>query len=267
MLINRGCPVRELTPLAGQPDLSAQAALTALLTPGDRVLLTGGEDGVGTWLRELDAASNVGFAFALELGACGGGGPSGSCAGAATAPAKRWGAAPVPARSRAICTALFQAVRYREPLRCDSPAGGEVEVRWFLIEVRRVFGEFGVLSMLRWEVYLLLGLMVALPVAVGHAARVCPGTGRNGERRPESGAGGQLRVDPVFAAPDAQMVQPGGDGPRNLGGLADAAPAAARARGSICGWRWEGRQKAEDRRQKADQSPRRVAQRQRRRQK
>ena len=34
VLINRGCPVRELTPLAGQPDLSAQAALTALLTPG-----------------------------------------------------------------------------------------------------------------------------------------------------------------------------------------------------------------------------------------
>ena len=67
VLINRGCPVRELTPLAGQPDLSAQAALTALLTPGERVLLTGGEE-VGTWLRQLDAASNVGFGFALELG-------------------------------------------------------------------------------------------------------------------------------------------------------------------------------------------------------
>ena len=45
VLINRGWPVRELTPLAGQPDLSAQAALTALLTPGNRVVLSGGEEG------------------------------------------------------------------------------------------------------------------------------------------------------------------------------------------------------------------------------
>lgn len=129
VLINRGCPVRELTPLAGQPDLSAQAALTALLTPGERVLLTGGEE-VGTWLRQLDAASNVGFAFALELG---------------TAPRDavgelRWSASrpeqrpTPPAETSAVpgdLHALFQAVHRREALRCPSPAGGEIELVWY----------------------------------------------------------------------------------------------------------------------------------------
>ena len=130
VLINRGCPVRELTPLAGQPGLSAQAALTALLTPGGRVLLTGGEE-VGTWLRQLDAASNVGFAFALELGGEGANIPIGELRWSGTRareqPAERAPAAAVAGDLHA----LFQAVRYRQPLRCESPAGGEIEIAWF----------------------------------------------------------------------------------------------------------------------------------------
>ena len=130
VLINRGCPVRELTPLAGQPDLSAQASLTALLTPGGRVLLTGGEE-VGTWLRQLDAASNVGFAFALEL--------SGELA-ADTVGELCWteSRSDEPPRQRPASGAvpgdlheLFHAVRYRQPLRCASPAGGEIRLTWF----------------------------------------------------------------------------------------------------------------------------------------
>ncbi len=131
VLINRGCPVRELTPLAGQPDLSAQAAMTALLTPGERVFLTGGEE-VGTWLRQLDAASNVGFGFALELNNA----PSvhgvgelcwNEAHGETTHPTER-------AASSAVegdLHALFHAVRERRPLRCASPAGGEISLTWF----------------------------------------------------------------------------------------------------------------------------------------
>ena len=130
VLINRGCPVRELTPMAGQPDLSAQAALTALLTPGSRVVLTGGEE-VGTWLRQLDAASNVGFAFALELGEEPVDGTLGEL---------RWHAArrEQPSGARLASSAvegdlheLFHAVRFRRDLRCASPAGGEIELVWF----------------------------------------------------------------------------------------------------------------------------------------
>lgn len=130
VLIGRGCPVRELTPLAGQPDLSAQAALAALLTPGKRVLLTGGEE-VGTWLRQLDAASNVGFGFALELSEE----PSAEAVGELCWDGRR-GA--LPATERPVSSAaegdlhaLFFAVRKRQPLRCFSPAGGEVRLSWY----------------------------------------------------------------------------------------------------------------------------------------
>ena len=130
VLINRGCPVRELTPLAGQPDLSAQAAMTALLTPGERVLLTGGEE-VGTWLRQLDAASNVGFGFALELSDR----PADEAVGELRWDEVRGAADPA---SRAASSAvegdlheLFCAVRERKPLRCASPAGGEIVLTWF----------------------------------------------------------------------------------------------------------------------------------------
>jgi hypothetical protein len=142
VLITRGCPVRELTPLAGQAHLSAQAALTALLTPSPRVLLTGGEE-IGTWFRDLDAASHVGFAFALELG-------ESLDAEDATAPPKaalgelRWsgagghqphgcacGACGASAGKAGDLRELFEAVSARSTLRCPSPAGGEVELRWF----------------------------------------------------------------------------------------------------------------------------------------
>lgn len=128
VLINRGCPVRELTPMAGQAHLCSQAILTALLTPCARVLLTGGEE-TGTWFRDLDAASRVGFAFALELGDSGAG---------ASAPLGelRWTEGldlgrPPEAGAGDDLRRLFSAVSAREPLRCASPAGGEVSLHWF----------------------------------------------------------------------------------------------------------------------------------------
>ncbi len=133
VLINRGCPVRELTPLAGQPDLSAQAAMTALLTPGGRVLLTGGEE-VGTWLRQLDAASNVGFGFALELGDTSSTHAVGELCWHGT------GGETTRLTERAASSAvegdlheLFFAVRERRPLRCASPAGGEIQLSWYAV--------------------------------------------------------------------------------------------------------------------------------------
>ncbi len=131
VLINRACPVRELTPLAGQPDLSAHASLTALLTPGERVLLTGGEE-VGSWMRQLDAASNVGFAFALELGS-----PAQGFAGeppAGVAGELRW------SEDRGVVSSdassgdlqeLFRAVSERQPMRLPCPSGGEIALTWF----------------------------------------------------------------------------------------------------------------------------------------
>ncbi len=122
--------MRELTPLAGQPDLSAQAAMTALLTPGERVLLTGGEE-VGTWLRQLDAASNVGFGFALELREQ----PAADALGELC-----WSRSPgeTPTLTRAASSAapgdlheLFFAVLERRALRCASPSGGEIALTWF----------------------------------------------------------------------------------------------------------------------------------------
>ncbi len=135
VLITRGCPVRELTPLAGQAHLSAQAALMALLTPTPRVLLTGGEE-IGTWFRDLDAASHVGFAFALELAE--------TVSDEETAvPAEalgelKWtetqtGCEKAAGQESPVgdLRELFQAVRDRQPLRCASPAGGEIALDWF----------------------------------------------------------------------------------------------------------------------------------------
>ena len=142
VLINRTCPVRELTPLAGQPDLSAQASLAALLTPGERVLLTGGEE-VGSWMRQLDAASNVGFAFALELGGVAQGLDDEPPAGAVgvlqwrgeihgTAPAGHAPAAPVTtAAVSGDLLELFDAVQARRSMRLPSPSGGEILLEWF----------------------------------------------------------------------------------------------------------------------------------------
>jgi hypothetical protein len=135
VLITRGCPVRELTPLAGQAHLSAQAALMALLTPIPRVLLTGGEE-IGTWFRDLDAASHVGFAFAVALGDP----ESESPAPAGALGELRWSdgeprsagsAAPAAALPACDLRELFYAVRDRRYMRCPSPAGGEIELAWF----------------------------------------------------------------------------------------------------------------------------------------
>jgi hypothetical protein len=140
VLITRGCPVRELTPLAGQAHLSAQAALTALLTPMPHVLLTGGEE-IGTWFRDLDAASRVGFAFALALGEV-----RTEPVPIAMPPADALGElswtdgedavrlnrhSETPATSGGDLRELFHAVRDRQPMRSLSPAGGRIELTWF----------------------------------------------------------------------------------------------------------------------------------------
>ncbi len=128
VLINRACPVRELTPLAGQPDLSAHASLTALLTPGDRVLLTGGEE-VGSWMRQLDAASNVGFAFAIEIGGSAQGADDAPPAGAAGE--LRWNEDNRAPATTGDLLELFDAVRERRPMRVPCPSGGEIALNWF----------------------------------------------------------------------------------------------------------------------------------------
>ncbi len=139
VLITRGCPVRELTPLAGQAHLSAQAALMALLTPVPHVLLTGGEE-VGTWFRDLDAASNVGFAFALALAPL-----ERETSSAAPPPGAlgelRWTESEklLDENGRVECQPavdgdlrqIFFAVRDRQEMRCLSPAGGEITLSWF----------------------------------------------------------------------------------------------------------------------------------------
>ena len=141
VLITRGCPVRELTPLAGQAHLSAQAVLMALLTPTPRVLLAGGEE-IGTWFQDLDAASRVGFVFAIELGETASDPESFDRARPAGALGElTWsdvcgkannGSASHPAAAAGgDLRELFHAVNTRQPLRCSSPAGGEVGLTWF----------------------------------------------------------------------------------------------------------------------------------------
>lgn len=131
VLINRVCPVRELTPLAGQPDLGTHVSLIALLTPGDRVLLTGGEE-VGSWMRQLDAASNVGFAFALELGSPAQGSLVEHPAGAAGELC--WtedGGNGSSATGAGDLYELFQAVCARKSMCLPCPSGGEITLEWF----------------------------------------------------------------------------------------------------------------------------------------
>lgn len=66
VLIGRQRPLREFFPLAGGPQLTAQALLTALLAPTARVLFCGGEERA-TWLTAHGVASDRTFAFALAL--------------------------------------------------------------------------------------------------------------------------------------------------------------------------------------------------------
>jgi hypothetical protein len=65
-LIARQQAVREFFPHTGSRFLVAHALLTALSADTPRVIFCGGEER-GTWLRELGAASDTSFAFALAL--------------------------------------------------------------------------------------------------------------------------------------------------------------------------------------------------------
>ena len=125
VLINRELPVRELTPLAGQEGVGAQALATALLSPGPRVLLCGGEE-LGTWLGDIGACSPVAFAFALELTAEGdddGGEGVPTVGEVAWAPGHGGTAEPA-----GDLRALFEAVRERRSLRWAAPGGGDREL-------------------------------------------------------------------------------------------------------------------------------------------
>lgn len=66
-LIIRQKPMREVIPIAGGPELVLQSSLAAMTVPTDKVVWCGGEER-GTWLRELGAAADQSFAFALKLG-------------------------------------------------------------------------------------------------------------------------------------------------------------------------------------------------------
>jgi hypothetical protein len=65
-LIGRQTSVREFFPLSGGKHLTAQAIITALLSPHSRVCLCGGEESA-TWLLDNKAASERSFALALLL--------------------------------------------------------------------------------------------------------------------------------------------------------------------------------------------------------
>ncbi len=124
VLINRLLPVRELTPMAGQEGVGAQALATALLSPGPRVFLCGGEE-LGTWLGDIGACSPVAFAFALEL--AGPGDPAGATLGEIAWTPGEGGGAPA-----GDLRALFEAVRERRPRRWTAPGGGagELTLAW-----------------------------------------------------------------------------------------------------------------------------------------
>lgn len=130
VLINRGWPVRELTPVAGRADLAAQAALTALLTPGERVFLLGGEE-LGSWLAEIGASSPIAFSFALQLDRERGDDALGELTWTPTERDNGNGQMPHPASGEDELPALFHAIKERRAARWLSPAGGEVALHWF----------------------------------------------------------------------------------------------------------------------------------------
>ncbi len=130
VLINRGWPVRELTPVAGRADLAAQTALTALLTPGERVFLLGGEE-LGSWLAEIGASSPLAFSFALQLDRERGDDALGELTWTPTESDNGNGQTPHPASDEGELPALFRAIKERRAARWPSPAGGEVALRWF----------------------------------------------------------------------------------------------------------------------------------------
>ena len=66
VMIEQKLPIRERFPLAGGPGLAARALAAALLSPGDPVVLCGGEER-GSWMADIGMASDRSFAFALVL--------------------------------------------------------------------------------------------------------------------------------------------------------------------------------------------------------
>ena len=126
VLINRLLPVRELTPMAGQEVIGAQALVTALLSPGPRAFLCGGEE-LGTWLSDIGACSPVAFAFALELTAGDGGDVDTATLGEIT-----WQRGNGDAGPAGDLRALFEAVRERRSLRWAAPGGNgrELTLAW-----------------------------------------------------------------------------------------------------------------------------------------
>jgi hypothetical protein len=65
-LIGRQRSVRELFPHAGGGQLAVSGLVTALLAPGSRTVVVGGEER-GTWLVDVNAVSDRTFAYALAL--------------------------------------------------------------------------------------------------------------------------------------------------------------------------------------------------------
>lgn len=120
VLINRMLPVRELTPLAGQEGVGAQAIVTALLSPGPRVFLCGGEE-LGTWLGDIGACSPVAFAFALEL-------VGEEYAGETLGEVSWTSSGDGDAEAAGDLRVLFEAVRERRSLRWAAPGGGDGEL-------------------------------------------------------------------------------------------------------------------------------------------
>lgn len=125
VLINRGFPVRELTPLAGRERLGAQAMVSALLTPAPRVFLTGGEE-LGTWLGDIGASSPTAFAFALRLDRE----PAGALGEISWSPTAAGETTDGTAASQDL-RALFDAVRERGARRWPAPSGGELGLTWY----------------------------------------------------------------------------------------------------------------------------------------
>ena len=76
-------------------------------------------------MRQLDAASNVGFAFALELGPSADNAVGELCWNEESSPATAASQTPRDLHE------LFQAVHTREPMRLPCPSGGEVALTWF----------------------------------------------------------------------------------------------------------------------------------------
>jgi hypothetical protein len=134
VLIARQQPIREFFPLTGDAQLGAHALQTALLAPGARVILCGGEER-GTWLREHGSASEETFAFAVGLGRDSVGeigriglkaDPKASEASATQGIRSGW----TGERGNLDLRELFELIRDRKALQRALIIGGSLEVSW-----------------------------------------------------------------------------------------------------------------------------------------